>query len=434
MSPHGHVDPVLLAEDRPYPDPAALFISGDHYVTRLLHAAGADLAVLGVGQSGPAPDPRAAWRIFCEGWHLLAGTATRAWLEAELVELFDVHERPEAANADRLYDHIAGQLDDAAHRPRALYHRMGIEVLATTDDPASDLAAHAALEADPTWTGRIVPTWRPDRYVRVRRRGWTDALAELGTAADVDTSTYDGYLDALRRRRDHFRAKGATASDHGHLDPGSARLAPEDAAAIFKRACAGDASEGDATAFRRHMVGEMARMARDDGLVMALHTGVARDHHPPSAARFGPDTGHDIPVANEFTRHLQPLLSDVGDDARFRLVLFTVDESTFSRELAPLAGFYPSVYLGAPWWFLDAPDALARFRAAVTETAGFSRSAGFVDDTRALCSVRARHDVARRVDCGYLARLVAEHRLAEDEAARIATDLAGEAGRRVFRL
>lgn len=434
VSPHGHVDAALLADDRPFDDPAALFVSGDHYVTRLLHAAGADLRVLGVGRSGPAPDPRAAWRLLCEHWHLLAGTAARTWLEAELVELFGVDRRPEASNADALYDQIAGQLGDDDHRPRALYQRMGIEVLATTDDPASDLAGHAALRDDPAWSGRVVPTWRPDRYVEPARREWAGDVDRLGEATNSDTSTFDGFLAALRRSREHFRKLGATATDHGHVDPGSATLPGDEASRLYLRARDGSATPAERIALRRHLLHEMAGMAAEDGMVMALHTGVARDHHPATAAALGPDTGHDIPVANEFTRHLAPILADYGTDPAFRLILFTVDETVWSRELAPLAGFYPSVYLGAPWWYLDAPDAMARYRSAVTETAGFARGSGFVDDTRALCSVRARHDVARRVDSGYLARLVVEHRLAEDEAAHIAVDLAGDQARRAFRL
>ena len=145
-----------------------------------------------------------------------------------------------------------------------------------------------------------------------------------------------------------------------------------------------------------------------------------RNHHRPTYERFGPDTGHDIPIRVEFTDGLRPLLERFGTHPGFHLVAFTVDETVWSRELAPLAGFYPSVYVGVPWWFLDAPDAIRRFRAAVTETAGFSRTSGFVDDTRAFCSIPARHDMSRRVDAGVLARLVAEHRLDEDEAVETA--------------
>lgn len=434
VSPHGHVDAALLAEDRPLSNPTALLVSGDHYVTRLLHAAGADMGALGVGRAGPAPDPRAAWRVLCSHWGVLAGTATRGWLEHELVDLFGVDRRPDAGNADDLYDQVAAQLADDDHRPRALYHRMGIEVLATTDDPAADLAAHHLLAGDPSWKGRVVPTWRPDPYVEPAQPGWPVALQRLAAGTDVDTGTCRGLMGALRVSRDRFRAAGATATDHGHLDPGTEALTGADAERIFSSALVGEATPQQCSALRRHLVHHMGLMAADDGLVMAVHTGVARNHHPPTFDAFGADAGADIPVATTFTDHLAPLLAVVGDRPGFRMVLFTTDETVWSRELAPLAGFYPGVYLGAPWWFLDEPDAMARFRAAVTGTAGFSRSAGFVDDTRALCSVRARHDTARRVECGHLARLVCEHRLDEDEAATIAVDLAGASARRAFRL
>jgi glucuronate isomerase len=175
-------------------------------------------------------------------------------------------------------------------------------------------------------------------------------------------------------------------------------------------------------------------MSLDDRLVMTLHTGVHRNTHRPTLERFGPDTGHDIPFAVDYATNLQPLLEAVGTHPNFQLVLFTIDETTYSREIAPLAGFYPSIYIGAPWWFLDAPDAMARFRAATTETAGFSRSAGFIDDTRAFCSIPARHDAARRTDAAYLARLVAEHRITEDRAHEIIVDLVDAAPRRAFTL
>jgi len=429
VSPHGHVDAALLADDQPFANPAALLVTPDHYVTRLLHASGVPLSELGANA-----EPRHVWRRLCGHWEVFRGTATRQWLEAELVQVFGVGQRPSAENADALYDQLCARLAAPEFRPRALYHRMGVEVLATTDDPASDLAAHIVLRDDPTWDGRLVPTFRPDAYLEVRSPGWDRRLGALGEAAGVDIDGYETFLDALARRRATFVAMGATATDHGHLDAGTEPLDPAVARRLFSLALDGTIDEASALALRRHLVFEMAAMAADDGLVMAIHPGVLRGHHRPTTAAFGPDTGHDIPVAVELTRSLRPLLERFGTSGRFRLVVFSTDETIWSRELAPLAGFYPNLYIGAPWWFLDAPDAMARFRAAVTETAGFSRSAGFVDDTRALCSIAVRHDVARRVDCGYLSRLVAEHRLDEDEAAQVALDLAGAQARRVFRL
>ncbi|MCP2311107.1 glucuronate isomerase [Kitasatospora paracochleata] len=435
LSPHGHVDPRPLVDDVAFPDPATLLVTPDHYITRLLHASGVGLAELGVGQ-GPLTErqARVAWRRLCEHWYVFRGTPVRYWLESELAEIFGVTERPDAANADRLYDRIAERLAEDAFRPRALFDRFGIEVLATTDDPCDDLAAHRALAADPAFRGRVVPTFRPDRYLEPAGAGWAAAVARLGEAADEDTTTYPGYLRALESRRRYFVAHGATSADHSHPDVRTDPLDPATAARIHAAALAGTATAAECTAFRRHMLLEMARMSCEDGLVMTLHPGIRRNHHTPTLHRFGPDTGHDIPVRVEFTDALRPLLERYGTAPGFQLILFTVDESVLSREIAPLAGFYPSVFAGAPWWFLDAPDAIRRARRAVTETAGFTRTSGFVDDTRAFCSVPARHDMSRRLDCGLLAELVAEHRLDEDEAFATARDLVDAIPRKAFKL
>lgn len=435
ISPHGHVDARLLADNQPFSDPAALLVTPDHYVTRLLHAAGTPLGVLGVGQAAPSEtESRATWRALCEGWHLFRGTPVRFWLEAELAEIFGVTELPSPATADSSYDQIASCLAKDEFRPRALFQRFGIEVLATTDDPADDLAAHRVLAADSSWPARVIPTFRPDRYLEPAGSGWVAAVAALGEAAGEDTGSYAGYLRALEARRRHFIAHGAVSADHSHLDARAEPLDPTQVTRLYSAAMRGEASEADAAAFRRHMVFEMARMSTEDGLVMTLHPGVRRDHHGPTRAAFGADRGADIPVQVEYTDALRPLLDRFGTAAGFHLILFTVDETVLSREIAPLAGFYPSVFVGAPWWFLDAPDAIRRFRSAVTETVGFTRTSGFVDDTRALCSVPARHDMARRLDSGYLAQLVAEHRLSEDEAHGVAVELVVGNPRTAFRL
>jgi glucuronate isomerase len=438
VSPHGHVDAALLADDQPFGDPASLLVTPDHYVTRLLHAHGVPLWRLGLRSGDPADPapaaPREIWRTLCEHWWAFRATPSRYWLEAELAEVFGVTERPAAETADASYDQLAARLAEPDFRPRALYDKFNLEALATTDDPTSDLAAHRRLATDPGFTGRVVPTFRPDPYLVVERPGWADRVRALGEAAGVDTGTYAGFVAALERRRAYFRANGATATDYGPPDPGSEPLSAADADRLFGAALAGTASAAERTALRRHLLFEMARMACDDGLVMQLHPGVLRNHHTPTLTVYGPDTGHDIPVATEFTRALRPLLERFGSYPNLRVVLFTVDEDVWSRELAPLAGFYPSVYLGVPWWFLDTPDTIVRFRQAVTDTVSFAKTSGFIDDTRAYCSIPARHDMARRVDCGYLARLVAEHRLDEDDAVDAARDLAYRQGKRVFHL
>jgi glucuronate isomerase len=431
VSPHGHVDPRILLEDTPFADPTSLFVQPDHYVTRLLHAGGVSLDRLGVAE-GPLPEDRAreAWRLVCANWNLMRGTPVRYWFDSELVDIFGVTERPDADNADALYDLIAEQLGQPSHRPRALLQRFGIDFLATTDDPGDDLATHEALRNDPDVTATVAPTFRPDRYLELGRPGWSETVKGLGG----DLGHYAGYIAALEERRRYFVAHGAVSADHGHDDAGTEPLERHDAERIYRSALDGTVSAAEATAFRRHMTLEMARMSCDDGLVMTLHPGVHRNHHPASFDRYGPDTGHDIPVAVEFTRALRPLLERYGTHPGFHLVLFTVDASVYSREIGPLAGFYPAVYAGAPWWFLDSPAEIRHFQQAVTEIAGFGRLSGFIDDTRAFCSIPARHDMSRRLDAGFLAELVAAHRLDEDEAHDTITALVADQPRKVFKL
>jgi glucuronate isomerase len=435
VSPHGHVDPRILLDDTPFADPTSLLVQPDHYVTRLLHAGGVRLDRLGVAEE-PLPEERAreAWRLLCRNWHLLRGTPVRYWFDSELVEIFGVRERPDADNADALYDQIAERLAGSEHRPRALLRRFGIDVLATTDDPGDDLEAHVRLAEDPRIATRVAPTFRPDRYLEPARPDWATAVKRLGVLADTDVGDYAGYVAALEERRRFFVARGAVSADHGHADAVATPLERTDAERIYRSALAGQVPETDATAFRRHMILEMARMSCDDGLVMTLHPGVRRNHHPSTLDQFGSDAGADIPVAVEFTDALRPLLARYGTHPSFHLVLFTVDPDVFAREVAPLAGFYPSVYAGAPWWFLDSPALIRRYQEAVIEIAGFSRTSGFIDDTRAFCSIPARHDMSRRLDAGFLAGLVTAHRLDEDEALDTLTTLVVDQPRKVFKL
>ncbi len=419
VSPHGHVDPRLLLDDRPYSDPASLLVTSDHYVTRLLHAAGIPL-----DQLGSNADPREVWRIFCEHWYVFHGTASGFWLRETLDCVLGVSAAPNPTH----YDELVTTLARPTMRPRALFKSFAIEVLATTDDPLDDLSAHAALRADPGLTGRVVPTFRPDAYLDPAAAGWRDRVDRLGG------SSYSAYLNALRERRAYFIDHGAVSADHGVEQPVSVELDTGEASGVFDRARGGVLAPGEAELFRAHMLFESARMSADDGLVMTVHAGVRRNHHTPTHDRFGADTGHDIPVATSFTQNLRPILQRFGTAKGFHLVLFCLDESVWSREIAPLAGFYPSVFIGAPWWFLDAPDSIGRFRAATTETAGFYRGSGFIDDTRAFMSIAARHAMARRVDSGYLGRLVVEGRITFDDAARIALDLVGDIPRRAFKL
>jgi glucuronate isomerase len=435
ISPHGHVPPAWLAEDTAFTDPTSLLISPDHYVFRLLHAQGVSLDDLGVGgRPLTAEQSRQAWRLLAQHWPAFRGTPSRFWMDSVLSDVFGVTERLTPESADAIYDRIAEKIAAPGFRPRALMDRFGIDVLATTDDPVDDLHHHRTLRDDPTFAARVLPTFRPDRYLEPGAAGFADLMTDLARASGIDTGSYAGYIAALEERRRFFKANGAVSSDHSHADVVTLSLDESEAARIYDAALRGVACPNDARAFRRHMLVEMARMSTEDGLVMTLHPGVHRNHHSPTLERFGPDTGHDIPTTVEFTRGLQPLLDRFGTAEGFQLILFTLDETVFSREIAPLAGFYPSVYAGAPWWFLDAPEAVRRFRGAVTETAGFYRTSGFIDDTRAFLSIPARHDTARRLDASFLARLVVEGRVSLATAQRISRDLVGAIPREVFKL
>jgi len=439
ISPHGHVDPGILADDVPFPDPARLIIVPDHYVTRMLLSQGVPPADLGVPTVNGDPvetDGRTIWRRFAAHWYLFRGTPSRLWLEETFRNVFGITTPMSPATADEIYDAIAAQLAQPEFRPRALFERFNIEVLATTESPLDDLARHAKLAAD-GWGGpggRVITTFRPDNVVDMEFEGWAENVARLGEITGEDTGRYAGYLAALRRRREAFIAAGATSTDHGHPTALTLQLSEAEAATLYERGLRGEATPEDAEAFRAHMLVEFARMSIEDGLVMQLHPGAVRNHNRWLYATHGRDVGGDVPQATEYVHALTPLLDAYGNDPRLRLVVYTLDEYTFTRELAPLAGGYAALYLGAPWWFLDSPEVLRRFREAVTETAGFYNTAGFVDDTRAFCSIPVRHDVARRIDAGYLARLVAEHRLTFDEAAETIVDLAYHLPKKVFKL
>lgn len=436
LSPHGHVDARLLAEDAPFPDPAALLITPDHYVTRLLHANGVPLADLGLARNGESSraTPREIWGRLCSNWSLFAATPVRYWLESELADVFGITETPSAAMADSIYDQLAAALATAPLRPRALFTRFGIRVLATTDDPADGLEAHRALRDDTSFDGHVIPTLRADRYMDPSKPGWLGALDELGVAADIDCRSYAGLIAALRKRRRFFIDNGATSTDTGVADAWATPLDDAAAERIHAAGLAGTVSQADAVAYRRNLLYRFAELSTEDGLVMQLHAGIIRGHHAPTLAEYGPDTGHDLPDVGAYTRPLERLLNDFGTHPNLNLVLFTTDETLFSREIGPLAGFYPSVYAGAPWWFLDSPGGMSRYRAAVTDSAGFEKTSGFIDDTRAFCSIPARHDAARRADAAFLAGLVTTHQLGEDEAALIAGRIVREIPARTFKL
>ena len=435
LSPHGHTDPRWYGEDALFPDPATLFVKPDHYIFRMLYSQGVALEDLGILRRDGQPvetDGRKIWRIFAQHFHLFRGTPTRLWFEQSLEDLFGVTERLKPENADLLYDIIADHLSRDEFRPRSLYTRFNIEAIATTDSPLSDLAYHAGLRAS-GWQGRVLPAYRPDPTVDPEREGFVENLRQL-VSLTGQPLTWQGYLTAHRMRREFFKSLGATSTDHGHPTAQTADLSPAEADGLFKIVLRGAATSAEAEAFRAQMLTEMARMSIDDGLVMQLHPGSFRNHNPLIFREFGPDMGADIPSPTDYVRALKPLLDSVGNDPNLTFILFTLDETSYGRELAPLAGHYPCLRLGPPWWFFDSPEGMKRFREQTTETAGFANTVGFNDDTRAYLSIPARHDMARRVDCAYLATLVAEHRLDEDEAQEVARDLAYNLAKKAYKL
>jgi glucuronate isomerase len=436
VSPHGHTDPRWFAENLPFADPAQLFVTPDHYVFRMLYSQGVPLEDLGVPRVDGGPietDPRRVWRLFARHYPLFAGTPTRLWLDHAFETLFGLEQRLSADNADAHYDTIAAALQRPEFRPRALFETFNIEVLATTESALDDLRWHRQIR-DSGWRGRVITTYRPDSVVDPHFPGFIGNVAQFGAIAGEDTATWRGYLAAHRKRRAVFRAHGATATDHGHPSAATADLAPAAAEALFARVLGGPASDADAELFRAQMLTEMAAMSLDDGMVMQIHAGSFRNHNRQVSEQFGRDKGADIPMPTDYVRALKPLLDRYGNEASLTIILFTLDETAYSRELAPLAGHYPALRLGPPWWFFDSVAGMRRFRELTTETAGFCNSVGFNDDTRAFPSIPARHDVARRVDCAALAELVVTHQLGEEEAQGLAVDLAYRLAKSAYRL
>ena len=427
VSPHGHIDVELLAQpDARLPPPGKLLVASDHYATRMLYSQGVPLERL-----LSDPDDRAVWRLFAERFHLFTGTPTGLWTRETLATVFGIERRLDAESSDLVYDELEQQLASEEFAPRNLLDRFLIETIATTDPASSSLDAHRALGADGL-VGRIRPTFRPDAVVAIDAPRWPDALAALEHATGCEIGDYDAFLEALVSQRAAFKELGATATDHATTAIDTTRM--DDPSKVFASALAGRISSEGARRFEAHMLNEFARMSSRDGLVMQLHLGSLRDHDGPLAASFGPDIGGDIPIASDWTRGLRPLLETYDREPSFRLIVFTLDESTYSRELAPLAGHYRSLLLGSPWWFHDSPKGIVRFLDRIVETAGFANLAGFVDDARALTAIPVRHDLWRRRTCGWLARQVAAGLIDVDEAPTIAAELADGLVRRAYRL
>ena len=432
VSPHGHTQAAWFAKNEPFPDPATLLVQPDHYIFRMLYSQGVSLDDLGIGQP-VVKDPRKVWRIFASHYYLFRGTPTRMWLDYAFQEQFGIKERLSEKTADFYFDIISEKLRTPEFRPRALYDRFNIEVLSTTESPLDQLKDHQAIKAS-GWKARIIPAFRPDPVVDPEYVGFAGLVAKLGEQTGEDTSTWTGYLNALARARARFKTLGCTSTDHGHPTAQTADLPQAAAAALFGKVIAGKADAAEQELFRAQMLTEMARMSLEDGLVMQIHPGSVRNHNRQVFERYGRDMGADIPGPTDYVHALRPLLNRFGNESKLTIILFMLDESTISRELAPLAGHYPCLRLGPPWWFHDSPEGMMRFREQATETAGFYNTVGFNDDTRAFLSIPARHDVARRVDCAFLGRLVAEHRLEVDEAHEVAHELAYGLVKKAYRL
>ena len=418
VSPHGHTQAGWFARNEPFPDPATLFVQPDHYVFRMLYSQGVSLDDLGIGKA-KIEDPRKVWRLFARHYYLFRGTPTRMWLDYSFQEEFGLSERLSEKNADHYYDVIAEKLQTPEFRPRALYEKFNLEVLATTDSPLDSLEDHQKIR-ESGWNARIIPNYRPDSVVDPDFPGFADNVARLGEQTGEDTTSWRGYLHALRKARERFRQAGCTATDHGHPTAQTADLDEGEVKKLYSEVLSGKADVDRRELFRAQILTEMAAMSLEDGLVMQIHPGSFRNHNVSLFGQFGRDMGADIPRPTDYVSALQPLLSRFGNEKRLTIILFTLDESTYSRELAPLAGHYPCLRLGPAWWFHDSPEGMMRFREQVTETAGFYNTVGFNDDTRAFLSIPARHDVARRIDCAFLGRLVAEHRIDEEEANDVA--------------
>jgi glucuronate isomerase len=436
VCPHGHVDPRLLALDEPFPNPAALIVIPDHYIVRMLYSQGVPMESLGIPRLDGGPvetEPRAIWQRFADHFYLFRGTPSGAWLTHEFEGVFGIAEPLTSASAMGIYDQIDASLRRPEFRPRALFERFNIEVLCTTDTATDTLEFHKQIR-DSGWRGVVRPTFRPDLAINIRHPQWAAEIGRLAAATGEDINSYEAYIRALENRRRYFKSMGATATDHAAETPFTSEMSSSDLNALFGRALAGKATAADAHAFAGHMLMEMARMSTEDGLVMQLHPGSDRNHNRVVFEKFGPDRGCDIPLQTEYTRNLKPLLNKYGNDPRLTLVLFTLDETAYSRELAPLAGHYPALRLGPPWWFYDSIEGMTRFRYQVTETAGIYNTAGFNDDTRAFPSIPARHDVSRRVDANFLADLVARHVVSLNDAHEMMRALTYELAKKTYKL
>jgi glucuronate isomerase len=436
ISPHGHVDPAIFSGNKAFPNPTQLFLIPDHYLYRMLYSQGISLESLGIPKvngSVVETDPRKIWQIFADNFYLFNGTPSGAWLSYEFNIVFGICEKLSGNNAQKFYDRLQEKIKSPEFLPRTLFERFKIEVLSTTDAASDDLIHHKKIKKS-GWKGRIIPCFRPDGVTDLSNKDWKNNLHLLEKSVKYEITNYKKFIQALEERRGYFKLNGATSTDHGVFSPFTQELSKKEVKEIFSRALKNKATNKDAKLFTAHMLMEMARMSTEDGLVMQLHPGAYRNHNPSVFDKYGSDKGCDIPVQTEYTFNLKELLNKYGNNRNFTLIVFTLDETSYSRELAPLAGHYPSMKLGPPWWFHDSIEGMVRYRRMVTETAGFYNTVGFNDDTRAFISIPARHDLARRIDANYLSELVAKHIISVEEAFKIAKDLSYNLVKKSYKL
>lgn len=436
ISPHGHVDPAIFSENKPFPNPTKLFLTPDHYLYRMLYSQGIAMESLGIPDVNGNVDetnPKKIWKIFAENYYLFNGTPSGVWLDYEFLMVFGIKEKLNGKNALKIYDELNEKINSPEFLPRILFENFNVEALSTTDAASDNLEHHKKIKKS-GWKGKIIPCFRPDAVTDLSNPNWKQNLKLLEKSVGFKITSYKSFIKALEKRREYFKSMGAVSTDHGVFSPYTHELSNKKAESIFKRALKKQSTEEDARLFTAHMLMEMARMSTEDGLVMQIHPGAYRNHNQIIYEKFGLDKGCDIPMQTEYTFNLKELLNKYGNNPEFTVIIFTLDETSYSRELAPLAGYYPAMKIGPAWWFHDSIEGMTRYRQMVTETAGFYNTVGFNDDTRAFVSIPARHDVARRVDSNFLAGLVARHIISFDEALVLAKELTYNLVKKAYKL
>lgn len=437
ICPHGHVPPQLFStENEKFDNPAELFITSDHYVLRMLLSQGVrcqDLGIQGVSDESYISAPEQIWQIFCDHYHLFDGTPTGLWIENILAMVFGIMKKPDSENAIELYQQMAQSLRSASFNLRKLFQKFNIEVLCTTDDVTDSLNVHQEI-SQAGWQGRILPTLRMDRVVDIQHPTWPDHIQALSSFTHQEIVDYRSFIWAIEKRRTDYQALGCKASDLSLKTPYTCQLSNQKSEEFFQLGLKKQITDDEALQFKGQLILELARMSAEDGMVMQLRAGIYRNHSPGIFQELGPDMGFDIPVKVEWTQNLKPLLDAYGMDTNLCLILFTLDESNYARELAPIAGAYPAIKLGPPWWFNDSPQGIRRYFDSVMETAGFENTVGFNDDARNFLSIPARHDLWRRISALWLADLVQNGQLSGSDARKRMADLAYGLAKSGYRL